>query len=566
MTATVFTAIVLCLSGTAGSNAADDLIPVERLRQQAEAATPDAIAFLSKAIQYKSVEDFGYELKPDTRDLLQFVFQESRKMGFTARLAAGGLAGVLEYGTGEEVVGVLIHVDVVPASADENWTHPPFSGLIKDGIVWGRGAQDDKGALAATLWGLKLLIDSDMKFKRKVRVILGTKEEKSFEALTRYFQEEKQPDFGIVPDGVYFLEGEKGIADMVISFPGLKPVQPKRDTITDWMGGTVINTAPAFSYMVLTSTDVAAARDELTRAALETVAELKTGKSERFFGVTAPYDAHLEVMDFAAFIKKYAPADAPKQGDLVLLSHGKAVHGSAPWTGRNAITEVAFAASLLENVSKNAFVRAAEFITQRVGLGYYASGLVDANGKGLPFAPPTGLRKPPPGLSMIQYYGTSINLGIVGKEDGKDSLALSVDFRTGLGNTNAQLLRHTQASAAVHGATAAYAPGVGSHYDAVYHAQEDPLLKMAVQAYRDVYPDYPPTVPYRFFSPGTTYLKLVDNFVNFGPVDLYPDPTVDFFHQEDERITVKSVTENIILFAHALQKMIQADPSPVSAK
>lgn len=40
------------------------------------------------------------------------------------------------------------HLDVVPAEAEE-WTHPPFSGLERDGYVWGRGALDTKNQVAA---------------------------------------------------------------------------------------------------------------------------------------------------------------------------------------------------------------------------------------------------------------------------------------------------------------------------------------------------------------------------------------------------------------------------------
>ncbi len=42
------------------------------------------------------------------------------------------------------------HLDVVPADASE-WSVYPFSGEVKDGYVWGRGAVDMKGALAMTL-------------------------------------------------------------------------------------------------------------------------------------------------------------------------------------------------------------------------------------------------------------------------------------------------------------------------------------------------------------------------------------------------------------------------------
>jgi acetylornithine deacetylase/succinyl-diaminopimelate desuccinylase-like protein len=43
---------------------------------------------------------------------------------------------------------LLAHEDVVPANADD-WQVPPFSGLIKDGYVWGRGAVDIKNLVAA---------------------------------------------------------------------------------------------------------------------------------------------------------------------------------------------------------------------------------------------------------------------------------------------------------------------------------------------------------------------------------------------------------------------------------
>jgi len=593
-TARFTTALTLTLALTLAMAAAwsDDapgtgLIPAEKLRRQAETATPAAVEFLAQSIKYQSVEDFGYQLKPETKALMQYVFAQARKLGFKTRLAAGGLVGVLEYGEGQQTVGVLVHLDVVPASVGphghhwaslashlkttpqqqdtgEHWTYPPFSGKVADGYVWGRGAQDDKGALAATLWGAKLLIDDGMHFKRKLRIILGTKEEKSFEALTRYFQEEKQPDYGLVPDGVYFISGEKGIADLQVTFQGPAAQDRKRDTVVYWSGGTAINTVPDFSYMVIASKDIAASLAELQAAVQQTTTALKSGKSDRFFGVTAPYDADLAITTYDDFVKNFALKDVPK-GDLVLYSRGKAVHGSIPWAGRNSIIEVALAASLLNDVSQSAATQAIDFVATRVGLNCYGGGLIDASGEGIPFTPPTGLPKPPLGLPPIQYYGTSSNLGLVQLDPATHSVTLSIDFRTGLGTSNRQILQHTQFAAARSGGKAAYSPGVGSHYDPIYSPGESPIMKLAVQSYVDLHPDHPPGIPGLYFSPATTYLKLVKNFVNFGPVDMYPDPTVNRFHQPDERIAIKSLTENIALFAHALQLLIQANPSPVAA-
>lgn len=43
------------------------------------------------------------------------------------------------------------HTDVVPTGDEARWTHPPFSGLVKDGVIWGRGACDMKSGVGAAI-------------------------------------------------------------------------------------------------------------------------------------------------------------------------------------------------------------------------------------------------------------------------------------------------------------------------------------------------------------------------------------------------------------------------------
>jgi carboxypeptidase PM20D1 len=70
----------------------------------------------------------------------------------------------------------LAHQDVVPAS-NEGWKHPPFSGAIAEGYVWGRGALDDKGSLMSILESIEFLIKDGFKPSRSVYLAFGYDEE-----------------------------------------------------------------------------------------------------------------------------------------------------------------------------------------------------------------------------------------------------------------------------------------------------------------------------------------------------------------------------------------------------
>src|SRR3954471_7949098 len=69
------------------------------------------------------------------------------------------LVGTLR-GNGGESAGSLIlngHIDVVPAGDPAAWTHPPFAAEIADGKIWGRGAVDMKGGIAAMIGAIEAI-------------------------------------------------------------------------------------------------------------------------------------------------------------------------------------------------------------------------------------------------------------------------------------------------------------------------------------------------------------------------------------------------------------------------
>ncbi len=68
------------------------------------------------------------------------------------------------------------HVDVVPAQT-EGWTNDPFKAVIKNGMVYGRGAADMKGSDAAMVYSLKALVETGAEFNGSITSTFTTDEE-----------------------------------------------------------------------------------------------------------------------------------------------------------------------------------------------------------------------------------------------------------------------------------------------------------------------------------------------------------------------------------------------------
>ncbi len=132
-----------------------------------------------------------------------------------------GFYGYADYGQGEDLVAVLCHLDVVPAGDLSLWDTDPFYAEIKDGVLLGRGTQDDKGPTIAALYAFKSVIDKGITFKKRIRFVFGTDEETLWRCMEQYNLKEEQPTMGFVPDSTFPVTyAEKGLLQVKLIGPG----------------------------------------------------------------------------------------------------------------------------------------------------------------------------------------------------------------------------------------------------------------------------------------------------------------------------------------------------------
>lgn len=180
---------------------------------------------LKGLLAIESVAERGREgtpFGPGPARALDYTLDLCRRLGFRIK-NAGGLYGYAEAGEGREIIGVLTHLDVVPAG--RGWKYPPFTGTVADGRLYGRGALDDKGPAIISIFAAKDLMEEyaqrGLSLPKRIRLIFGqTEENGDWDDLDAYVKNEEPVSCGFTPDGDFpAIYCEKGIVVLTLAMP-----------------------------------------------------------------------------------------------------------------------------------------------------------------------------------------------------------------------------------------------------------------------------------------------------------------------------------------------------------
>ncbi len=417
----------------------------------------DIINSTQEIIKIKSVEEDplpGMPFGEGPYKALEYALNLSESMGFkTKRL--DGYAGHADLGDGEESVGVLVHVDVVPEGT--GWTYGPYAAEIHDGKIYGRGTTDDKGPAIAALYAMKALKESGVELSRKIRIIFGANEETGWGCMDHYFANEEAPTMAFTPDADFpVIHGEKGIIvfDLVYDLGDIK----EEDIILlNIQGGNAPNMVPDYAEVVLESKNIGKTNTDLAK-----------------FLENNDYPISLELED----------------GKVKISAKGKSAHGSTPEKGQNAISYLmGFLEEAFEEDSYlTKFVR---LYNKKIGFNHYGENI--------------GC-----GLSDDVSGKLNFNPGIIKLVDGKIVVTVNVRYpikssaeevydgiRKNLKRTGIELIEGTNDS------------------KPLYVAKDNFLVEKLMSVYREQTGDItsePITIG------GGTYARAMENAVAFGPM------------------------------------------------
>lgn len=426
------------------------------------------------------------------QDAFAYTMKKAEEFGFITK-NVNNYGGHADFGDGDEIVGIMGHLDVVPEG--DGWSFDPYGGEADEEYVYGRGTTDDKGPTLAVLFAMKALKDAGYVPAKKIRLILGLDEEVNSAGMKYYLEHETPPTFGFTPDADFpVLNGEKGIMSFTLA-KKLSRSPSQGLLLSSFSSGTAINVVPNKARAVVRSEDP----------------EVYDSIKDRAAGFRAETGHKLYVKGVGK--------------SLELLAEGISAHGSTPEKGLNAISiMMEFLGRLsFANEDVNDFI---DFYNKYIGF------CLDGSAIGCDF-------------EDSQSGELTWNTGLAAYD--KQAISVTINVRYPVTDCAENVYE------SIAGTAAKYDVGIIKQGDSrpIYMDPDSPMIKTFLDVYRDNTGDMesqPKVIG------GGTYARCAENIFAFGP-EFPGDP--DLMHQADERWTIERYMTATKIYADALYRMTQ---------
>lgn len=147
------------------------------------------------------------------------------------------------------------HYDVQPSDPDDLWDTPPFEPTIKDGLIYARGASDDKGQAFTHVKAIESFVKTDQKIPVNIKFILEGEEEIGSPNLVPFLEEQKDLlacDMVLISDTAMFGKDQPSITYGLrgLAYMEVEVIGPNRDLHSGVYGGAVDNPVNVLCDMI----------------------------------------------------------------------------------------------------------------------------------------------------------------------------------------------------------------------------------------------------------------------------------------------------------------------------
>ena len=190
----------------------------EKIKKLAESLKADITNFTRDIVAIPSITG-------DEGPVIERIMDEMKKLGYEKIYidGMGNLHGRI--GTGERLLAIDGHVDTVEIGNIDSWHYDPFKGKFENGIIYGRGACDQKGGLASAVYAGKIINEIGIPEDVTLLVVASVQEEVCEGLNWQYIiKEEKiKPDAVILtePSNLTISKGHRGRIDIKVQVSGI---------------------------------------------------------------------------------------------------------------------------------------------------------------------------------------------------------------------------------------------------------------------------------------------------------------------------------------------------------
>jgi putative selenium metabolism hydrolase len=158
--------------------------------------------------------------------VIERIKQEVKRLKIADKLWTDGLGNLLvQIGKGPRLIAIDAHIDTVGVGNPDEWKHDPFKGKVSGGMVWGRGAGDQKGAVPAMVYAGRIIQDLKLADGQWTLLLSFTVMEEDCDGLCWQFivrEENIRPECVIITDSTNckVLRGQRGRMEIGVTALG----------------------------------------------------------------------------------------------------------------------------------------------------------------------------------------------------------------------------------------------------------------------------------------------------------------------------------------------------------